>query len=219
MFAMNRGSIFKDSYLPKPFVFGVIAISVLPWLLTMAGLDFSSTAARSIPAESPAPQVLDAMYQSLSGAFLHTLLEWTAFCAAMFTVFFGFAEYKANRNFITPVISVALFCAGCMDAFHTLAADHLIEALADNRLFIPFTWAICRSFNALILISGAAIILFRKRKGDEADLTFIAVVSLFFGFIAYVIIQACALSSSLPRTMYQQDPLLNFITRPYVCGP
>jgi len=106
-----------------------------------------------------------------------------------------------------------------MDAFHTLAADQLIEAVADNREFIPFTWAICRSFNALILLAGASIILIGKRKDHRGDLGFLLLVSVFFGFAAYVIIQICALSSSLPTTMYQEDPLLGLITRPYDVAP
>jgi hypothetical protein len=60
-----------------------------------------------------------------------------------------------------------------MDAFHTLAAGRLIEATADNTTLIPFTWAICRLFNALILVTGVSLLMVKEKRetgGDDARL-------------------------------------------------
>ena len=50
-----------------------------------------------------------------------------------------------------------------MDAFHTFAADRLIHAVADNKNLIPFTWAICRTINATIMLVGVAMFAFSKK--------------------------------------------------------
>jgi two-component system, NtrC family, sensor kinase len=106
---------------------------------------------------------------------------------------------------------VALFCAGMMDAFHTLAADRLINAVADNTNLIPFTWAICRLFNALIVLVGVSLLLLAKPQQIKHGSPFILVTSLLFGAIAYGTIHFCATSQVLPATMYP-DAL---VTRPW----
>ncbi len=151
------------------------------------------------------------MFYTLAGSFTHTLLEWSAFLAALFTVFLAFMHFSMKRDVTTPIIGVALFCAGFMDAFHTLAADRLIEAVADNRNLIPFTWAICRMFNALIMIVGLSIVLTKRTSEFKGNIRFVLSISALFGLLAYVIIDYCATSASLPQTMYQDS----LITRPY----
>ncbi len=59
----------------------------------------------------------------------------------------AFVHFRLTNEPSLPVIGMAMACAGGMDAFHTLAADRLIDAVADNRDLIPFTWAICRMFH------------------------------------------------------------------------
>ena len=98
----------------------VIAICILPLLLTMMGADFGT----------------NHMTQKIDGSFAHTLLEWTAFCTAIFTVILAFTHFSINRDIATPVIAIALFFAGCMDAFHVLVENNSTE---------PFTWVLCRS--------------------------------------------------------------------------
>jgi PAS domain S-box-containing protein len=107
-----------------------------------------------------------------------------------------------------------------MDAFHTLAADRLISAVADNGDLIPFTWAICRLFNALILIAGVSLFLLRPERpaGDGQGghgIRFVLIISLIFGAIAYLVIQVCATSQQLPQTQFPDS----YITRPYDVAP
>ena len=102
-----------------------------------------------------------------------------------------------------------------MDAFHTLAADRLITAVADNRSLIPFTWAICRVFNAIILIVGVCLLLKKKQEKLPAGLSFVVTTSVVFGLVAYAIIHYAATSSNLPQTMFPES----FITRPWDFGP
>jgi PAS domain S-box-containing protein len=181
----------------EPLTAVVVAVCALPFLLQAAGVNFSSAG----PGEpgSPGP-----------GPYTHTLLEWTAVCAAFGVGLLAFVRYRLSGESSLPVIGVAMVCAGTMDAFHTFAADRLIEASADNQDLIPFTWAICRLFNALIMLIGVGLFALRggsiKRSG-----AFVAGISLAFVGVAYAVIHYCATTSALPRTMFPET----LITRPF----
>ena len=208
----------SEKKIPALLVAGVIVICVLPFLSNLAGVDFATPQYRISPLvlSTMGPHdVEDAAYHLLRGAFIHTLLEWSAFCTAIFTVILAFAHFRITRNIVTPIIGVALFCAGCMDAFHTIAADHLVNPVADIRNLIPFTWAICRVFNALIMIAGIGLFLVLKPKRWQENFGFVLLISLAFGLIAYGTIHVCATSAHLPQTMYPDS----IITRPWDVVP
>ncbi|NEP42265.1 MAG: histidine kinase, partial [Okeania sp. SIO2H7] len=98
---------------------------------------------------------------------------------------------------------------------YTLAADRLISSTVDSQNLIPFTWAICRVFNALILIVGVSIVLILKPnnydKNREKNSLYILLLSIFFCLLAYGIIYLCATSDRLPKTMFHHS----IITRPW----
>ena len=196
----------------------VVGICVCPFLLNLLGVDFSSPKAAfdAVAAGGWSHNVLtESMHQFLAGGFTHTILEWSAFCTAIFTVSLAFVHYSAKGDVTTPVIGLALLCAGTMDAFHTLAADRLIEAIADNRNLIPFTWAICRVFNALIMLVGVGILLVRSHRGQAAGMRLVLMTGFAFGASAYGIIHACATSGRLPQTMFPDS----ILKRPWDVGP
>ena len=203
------GSWSSKARAPKVLLGAAIGVSVTPLLLNLVGVDFGSGGGRIEDFEG-AP-LDDAMHYALSGSFTHTILEWSAFCVAIFTVVLALVHFKIKRDVTLPIIGVALFCAGCMDAFHTLAADRLIEAVAPNENLIPFTWAICRLFNVGILLIGVGIFLLRRRPRWRASVSFVVGVSAAFGLIAYLTIHFCATSANLPETMFPGA----VITRPY----
>jgi hypothetical protein len=188
-------------------------------MLHLAGVDFRSS---SVPlnaemlAEMPPEQLVDAMHHALAGSFTHTILEWSAFCAAIFTaVLAGIHFAISRRGIVIPVIGVALVCAGAMDAFHTLAADRLIHATAANTNLIPFTWALCRLFNCAIMIIGVLVIFWRGQRDRGTQITFVIGSSITFALLAYVTIHLCASSRTLPQTMFPDS----LVTRPYDVVP
>ena len=196
----------------------VVGICVSPFLLNLLGFDFSSpqVAFDVVAAADWSHSVLtDSMHRFLAGGFTHTILEWSAFCTAIFTVSLAFVHYSAKGDVATPVVGLALLCAGAMDAFHTLAADRLIEAIADNRNLIPFTWAICRVFNALIMLVGVGILLLRSHRGQAAGMRLVLMTGFAFGASAYGIIHACASSGRLPQTVFPDS----ILKRPWDVGP
>jgi signal transduction histidine kinase len=104
-----------------------------------------------------------------------------------------------------------------MDAFHTLAANRLIEAAADNTSQIPFTWALSRGFHVVIMALGIGLLLRSGPKGTEKGHTSRSIGAVFVGFgaISYVVIHLCATAAELPKTMYPGS----VITRPYDAAP
>ncbi|MBL1275343.1 MAG: hypothetical protein COB30_004595 [Ectothiorhodospiraceae bacterium] len=208
----------SHTQLPRTITWGVIFICVVPFLLTLMGADFGSDSKAFDPhtaGELNKGEMVDAMFYQLTGAFSHALLEWTAFCAALFTVVLAFSHYSITKDITTPIIGLALFFAGCMDAFHTLAAARLIEAVAPNNDLIPFTWAICRIFNALIMICGVGLFLVKGFSYQRLGKRFIFTVSVVFALVAYAIIAYCANSANLPQTQFPDA----VITRPYDVVP
>lgn len=204
--------------MPRSLIWAILAICAAPFCLNLVGVDFGSSKPGFPWADAPtmAPhEKIDAMFHTLSGSFTHTLLEWTAFLMAIFTLFLAFLHFSIKRDITTPIIGVALFCAGVMDAFHTLAADRLIESVADNRNLIPFTWAISRIFNALILIIGVGIFMAKGIRTLKGDLRIVLGISAVFLVLAYTIISYCATSALLPQTMYPDS----LISRPYDVVP
>ncbi len=205
--------------MPPYFLYCVIALCLAPSLLTMVGFNFGSngqTFDLTAAAQLSDSQQLDLFFARLSGAFTHTILEWTAFCIAILTVFIAASHYVISKSLTTLVIGTALFLAGCMDAFHTLAADRLIDSVADNRDLIPFTWAICRMFNAIILIGGIFLLLSRpSHHTGSANIKVLFLAFVISAGVAYGIIQYCAVSESLPRTQFPNS----LITRPYDVVP
>ena len=199
-----------EQKLPKQVVWAVIAICVLPFLLNLAGVDFASVGPGSVQLD---PE--DAKFYAMRGSFTHTLLEWSAFSVALFTVLLAFVHFGLTRDVTTPVIGVALFCAGCMDAFHTLAADRLIEAVADNRDLIPFTWALARMFSVAIMIVGVGSFWLTKYVSHRGGLRFVLGISRVLGAAAYITIHLCANSVVLPQTQFPGA----LVTRPYDVVP
>ncbi len=202
----------EEKKLPVKLFILVFLFCIIPFVLNKLGIDFSSTA---IPLPESRSILLDDLFYKLSGAFTHTILEWSAFSVAIIIAVLGIVHFRVSKDVTVPVICVALFCAGSMDAFHTLAADRLIDAVADNKKLIPFTWAISRSFNALIIISGVSIFLLKPQLSKKAGFNFVIYISLIFVVLAYFIIQYCATSNNLPETIFPDA----IITRPWDVGP
>ncbi len=205
---------------PKAFLYVVAVICALPYGLNLAGFDFSSEVHRFNVKELASWDIskaalVDEMFYTLTGALEHGLMEWSAVSVAALTILLAFTHFAINKDVTTPIIGIALFCSGTMDAFHTLAAMRLIDAVADNSNLIPFTWALSRGFNAAILIVGAMICLKLRTSDTRTGITKIICVSLFFGGLAYFLITYSATHENLPITQFP-DAL---ITRPYDAVP
>ncbi|MDJ1175761.1 methyl-accepting chemotaxis protein [Roseofilum capinflatum] len=212
---------YSNYKVPSQITWIVVIICILPFGFNLFGIDFGTTGQPFDLQDAlnwENSEVVDAMHYALAGSFVHTILEWSACCAALLIVLLSFLNYSITGNPITPTLGIALFFAGVMDAFHTLASDRLIDAVADHHNLIPFTWAICRLFHALIMIGGVLILLVHPsinysptNPHNTKQFNLIFVISIVFGFIAYAIIYFSATSYNLPETMFPNS----LITRPW----
>jgi hypothetical protein len=220
--AINGNSITETqkTTLPGKFVWVVLFLCILPGLLNLMGVDFGVRGGINGPPQAwkYAENVLDVQRQ-FKGEFVHTILEWSAFCIALCTVVFAFTHYFATGNVTTPVVGTALFFSGMIDAFHTLASNGLIEIVADRRDFIVFTWAISRTFNVFILIAGTAPFLARSRstmtRSKPGNIRLILKTGLLCGISAYAIMHICAVLPQLPRTVFPKA----LVSRPWDAIP
>lgn len=200
--------------LPSAVIWGTIFITILPFFLTFLGFDFSSEKVPFDPILSQ-QNLPDYHFKRLGGAFSHTILEWSAFMFAFMAFVLAFTSFVVRKDPITPILGVALLCAGCMDAFHTLAADRLIPTTAPNENLIPFTWALSRLFNSLICLTAITFVLFGKKLKKKYQASGIKSIGLFFIIVAYGTIHICATTENLPNTLFPDA----FFTRPWDVYP
>ena len=195
----------------------LILLCLFPWLLLTLGVDFSSSGVPLSPKSAVTMtgfQQGEAFNHALRGSFTHTLLEWSAVCAAAFVGLLCFARFRLTGTSSLLVIGMALMCAGAMDAFHTFAADRLITSVADDRELIPFTWAVCRLFNGVIQLVSVGLFALAW-KDCRVSSVWIAALSLAFVLTAYAIVSYCANATLLPKTLFPES----WVTRPYDLYP
>jgi signal transduction histidine kinase/DNA-binding response OmpR family regulator len=200
--------------LPRLLAGAVLALCVVPWCLALAGVDLGSPAPTQDATHLRGlwgSQLVDALHVSVEGAFIHALLEWTAICVALFIVIMAFVTYSIRRDVATPILGVSLFMAGAMDGYHVFAATRFLEGQNQTGDLIPFTWALCRTFNALIISFGAWLAFRREPGGGKRRGIFIALMSAGFLIAGWSIIQYVTASSSLPRTIFPEA----FMSRPW----
>jgi signal transduction histidine kinase len=210
----------RGKKLPNAVIISIFIICIIPSLLGGVGLNFA--APELIPdfeqlSQLEVSQVIPILHRSLRGSFIHTTLEWSAFSTALFTALLSLAHFSIRpTDAATPVIGLALFSAGCMDAFHVLAANHLIETVADSSNLVPFTWALCRLFNVSIMILGVGFFLVVKpTKSLRKSLLILLGLSGTLGLTAYVTIEMYATRQNLPETIFPAA----LVTRPWDVGP
>ena len=183
-------------------------ISVVPTLLNAAGISFATTA-RVLDVPVPGDPE-GAQFLALRGAFAHTILEWTAVTAALFTLPLAYVYTRVGGSPTVMVMAVALLASGSIDAFHVLAADRIISGAASHTDLIPFTWAISRMFNAVILVGGVLLLGGQKRFPNHGDRVLV-MGSVAFIAVAYALMLAVRSATELPQTLFPDQ----LITRPF----
>jgi diguanylate cyclase (GGDEF)-like protein/PAS domain S-box-containing protein len=199
--------------LPPGFAWAVAIICALPLLLYLVRIDLTLSAPTAI-VDPLAPAVAHVTGGSLTGSFVHALLEWSAFCTALLTAVLASIHFRMTGDVTTRVLGMALLGAGCMDAFHALAAVRLLGGSAPLDDLLPFTWTLSRMFAAVILVSGVGLLLLRRCESLNRP-WFVLGGGVALAAISFVIIKVCAVSPRLPRTMFPGS----LITRPYDLAP
>jgi len=185
----------------------------IPFFLNVLNYDFSSNFS---PINTGDELSTDVLLSAVSGTIHHALLEWSAVVIAVMAAIVSFIHYRIKNDVTVPIIGLALLSAGMVDAFHTLAATRIISAAAPNTDFIPFTWALSRSFNAFIMLVAATFSLWltthnANQQSRMVHLKLIISAALFCCSISIFAVVWAASSTSLPQTMFPNE----IITRPY----
>lgn len=204
----------ERSKFPQSAAWAVFLICALPPVLNAFGFDFGTRTAPLPPNpllnEHIGPEEL--VWWSMRGAFVYTLLEWTAFCIALVTVLFSVVHYLLTRDIITPVVGTALFLSGCLDGFQVLAADMITETGVQLDSFIPLAWMISRTVNAVIVLAGTTPFLWRTPPPQtEHGLRYILLVGVLFTLMSFTTIHLLAIDTP-PRRVISALP--EFIHRP-----
>jgi PAS domain-containing protein len=189
----------NEQRMPTAAIAVVIVVSLLPFLLILAGIKLGS------PPPPPAvwvPGSAEAAYGGLVGNFVHTVLEWSAVCVALLTVLLAFLHFHEKGESTMPIIGLAWLCAGLIDMGHTLGANRLIPVAASHEAFTEFTWLLSRTANAGILLLGAAIFLLsgpiHSRAQRKRDIQFVSITTGLVALAALAIVYVCATRPTLP---------------------
>lgn len=204
-----------DPVIPLPLKVLVVAVTLLPLALILLGVDLGTEPHRIPLADLvslPGPDLDNNLQLSMVGPQIHTLLEWSAIVVAVLAALLAFSHFWITGNVTAPVLGVSLLSAGLMDAFHSLAAARVLDTVADSRQLIPFSWAVARTFNALVLALGAGALLlaFQPRRHSN-PLSFVTLVAAIAVVLGYLIIQWCINAEHLPVSIFENDT----VKRPY----
>lgn len=197
----------------------VIVLGLLcsaPMLLNLFGFNFGLENKPVYPEQLvglSTTQISELLHAALHGSFLHTILEWTAVVMSIVISVLAFSQFLIKGDIVTPIVGIAFLCSAIIDALHILAADHLITSNTPIIYFIPFTWAICRIFNALVMIAGTSYFIFtnaEKIAPSERGRRLFEFAAM-LGLISVCLMVFITKSSSLPRTIFSDQ----VVTRPY----
>jgi phosphoserine phosphatase RsbU/P len=201
----GKGFVSYQEGLPWQLLVAVVTICLIPAIANLVGFNFSASPI-ALKTAKMEPDELNQAMLALRGVFLHVILEWTSVCLALVTGACSLLHYSLRRNLATPILGISLVVTGLIDAFHTLAAFHMISGVADSTQFIPFTYALSRICHATILGVGAAFALGgRQQLSVEPtlkNLRTLLAVGVIVGMGAYSLIYICANVPNLPQTIF-----------------
>ncbi len=152
----------------------------------------------------------------LKGKFIHTFIVSFSITIAFVTTILSFVDYFIKKNASTPIVGIALFCAGMLDLVHIISADQIINYQLSDMNISSFTWLFSRVFHALILMFGVSIFLLQRKdtfieeyKSERYFIGFIGVIFILLSVNAVLIITDESIST--PTMVYPNA----FISHPY----
>lgn len=203
---------------PRTVSWIIIALCVLPYLVSHLGINFGLnpiSLTSEMAAKMTNDQLSAAIYAAMSGAFSHTILEWSAFMLSLVTLVFAFIHYRLVKDVAVPIICLVLFFSGVLDAFHTLASDRLIAGNAAITNLSPFTWAAARLFNAVLMLICVGVFSIERLAIRKIPMGALAIATIVLIILAYGLMMYMSTSIILPQTQFPNA----FISRPYDVAP
>lgn len=167
--------------LPWGVVSVVVLLCVAPVLFEMVGLDLHARDASDALLLDilNRPDALAQLPQVFQGNFIHALLEWTAFLAGVFTFVIALTYWRATGDRIPLVMGTVILLSGVMDGLHALSVESIFDVLTDPGSFPLYTWTISRTFNGLVILVTAAVLLLRSNAPrSELNRWFFGIITI-----------------------------------------
>lgn len=199
--------------LPASFIWVILIMTFLPVVSNLLGFSFASP---KLPLDVPGlgeysrPDLVNATFRAVNGGIMHVILEWGSVAVATVSVLAGVVFYQNTGRLSVLLMTFALAAAGSVDAFHTFIAARFISVESPMSTAVPFSWAMCRLFNALILLAGGLLFLV-KNENEFIDhkRTIFSFVTI--SIVAGLLIVFYTIYGELPKTIFPNS----LIARPY----
>jgi len=150
--------------IPNGVVWVTCIVCLLPLLFNFLGIDFGTMNSKIDPYKIAKIQEYERQSELkdfLLGRNFHTIFVSFTIAIAFLTVLLSFIDFRIKGDVSTPIVGIALFCAGLLDTFHILVSTQVIRVPDQQVYLTAFTWFFCRMFHASILILGVSIFLVR----------------------------------------------------------
>lgn len=216
---MPRIIRFRNRYnIPALYIWITFLICILPSLLNFSGIDFG-THPHGINFQNldrlPFPLQQQEVQEMQNGRFVQTILVCFSIPIALLTAILAFVDYSIKKDISTPIVGVALFCAGMLDIFHILAATNLINLEGDQLIISQFTWIISRTFHSVILILGTGLFLLMSKKSREETVQYadnvVFYISAIFLLLSFLTVNILLSLKNVPDLYFPG----NLIARPF----
>ncbi|TVR76490.1 MAG: PAS domain-containing protein [Chitinophagaceae bacterium] len=200
-------------------------LTFLPSLINLFGIDlgrilipFSPDIDRSVTFSE-----YTTLYDEyLSGRYIHLILVTIAITIAFLSVVLSFVDFGIQKDVSTPIMGVALFCAGCLDVIHLLVAGGWIQfAVGQEAQLITFTWFFSRMFHAFIITFGVSIFLIRISPSKNKEIegltrkSYVSYISIIFVLLATMTILFVFVNRIIPTQLFPG----RFIPQPFELIP
>ncbi len=168
-----------DEALPRSLIVAVLVLTPVPFLLKSLGLFVDVEA---------------------SAGLVHSLLEWSCVCLALFTFGLGILAWIARPDPLVLIIALAALLSGISDSHHTMTTSGLLAHSGRFEDFVQWSGGIGRLLRALVLIVGAVYLLYFHRENRPASRHRLAAL-LSIGAIGTFGLLWTLLVDSIPRTL------------------
>ncbi len=174
--------------------------------------------------ESPAPSAEEALPRSLTVAVLlltplllvlnrlggpealmasagvvHSLLEWSCVCIALFTFGLAVLAWIARPDPLVFIVAVAALLSGISDSIHTMTTSGLLGYSGRFEDFVQWSGAVGRMVRALVLTAGAGYLLWFHRENRSLSWRWLVALASLAAVFTFAL-QWSSLLGYLPET-------------------
>lgn len=145
-----------QSKLPKVFILIVVVLCLAPTFLGWIGVGFATSVLPVYPDQLGPLNVSQAQEyfaKTISGLFIFSFTNWTAFCLALMSALLALLHYRIFESPASMILALTFLSAGLLDVFHVLVASGFINPF-QNREHLAVSLILSHVMTATILVVG-----------------------------------------------------------------